>query len=249
MMKNKKAFERNIPEIYQNWISRLKQGKSKVNAKQLMIHELISDENIFHELTQFQWDTIRENIKSKGNLKGIIPVGDLSGSMEGLPMQVSIALSIMISELAEEPFKDLMITFSDEPNFYKFEGKTLLQKVSNINNSSSIGLNTNLIKTFEIILQKCLDMKVSPENMPNKILIITDGQFDQQTTNNSLTCFDYIKKLYNEKGYKVYKSNSDSYVFKQNVISTGNLKILNYTENYIFAKSNNKLIYVMCVML
>lgn len=46
----------------------------------------------------------------------------------------------------------------------------------------------------------------------------------------------------NEKGYKVYKSNSDSYVFKQNVISTGNLKILNYTENYIFAKSNNKLI-------
>lgn len=46
----------------------------------------------------------------------------------------------------------------------------------------------------------------------------------------------------NERGFKLYKSNSDSYVFKQNIFSTGNFNILNYTENYIFAKTNNQLV-------
>ena len=46
----------------------------------------------------------------------------------------------------------------------------------------------------------------------------------------------------NEKGFRLYKSNSDFYVFKQNAISTNNFKILNYTDNYLFAKSNNDLI-------
>lgn len=45
----------------------------------------------------------------------------------------------------------------------------------------------------------------------------------------------------NEKGFKLYRSNSDSYIFKQNIFSSNNFKILNYTENYIFAKTNNKI--------
>ena len=46
----------------------------------------------------------------------------------------------------------------------------------------------------------------------------------------------------NEKGFKLYKSDSDSYSFKQNLISTNDFKILNYTDRYLFAKSNKDII-------
>jgi hypothetical protein len=59
---------------------------------------------------------------------------------------------------------------------------------------------------------------------------------------DKLPAYDEWIVANNEKGYRLYRSNSDSYIFKQNVISTGSFKILNYTENFIFAKTNNKLI-------
>jgi hypothetical protein len=45
----------------------------------------------------------------------------------------------------------------------------------------------------------------------------------------------------NEKGFQFYKSNSDFYALKKTIYSTSNFKILNYTEDYIFAKSDNNL--------
>lgn len=204
MMKHKKAFQKNMPKEYQEWLDRLKSGKGKVNAKQLMLHELVDNKNLADELTQHQWNTLREHIRTKGSLKGIIPIADTSGSMEGIPMLVSISMAIMISELAEEPFKDLMITFSSNPEFFKFTSNaSLKQKVLEIRRSNSIGLNTDIIKTFNTILSRCVNFKVKQENMPKKVLIITDGQFDEQTRNNDKTCFQNIKKMYQDAGYEV----------------------------------------------
>jgi len=41
-----------------------------------------------------------------------IPLSDVSGSMSGTPMMVSIGLGILCSELAHESFRDLVMTFS-----------------------------------------------------------------------------------------------------------------------------------------
>ena len=202
MMKNKKAFKKNMPNEFAEWMSNLKTGKTKVNAKQLMVHELIELRNLADELTQHQWNAIRDHLKTKGSLGGVIPVSDVSGSMNGIPMQVSVALGIMISELAEEPFKDLMITFSSDPQFFKFEGKTLSDKVYSIHNSGSIGYNTDIIKTFKVLLDRCVEYKLTQEKMPKKVLIITDGQFDEQTRNSDSTSFETIKRMYNSKGYE-----------------------------------------------
>ena len=58
---------------------------------------------------------------------------------------------------------------------------------------------------------------------------------------NKLPAYNEWIAANHERGYKVYKSDSDSYIFKQNIISSGDLKILNYTDKYIFAKTNNEL--------
>jgi hypothetical protein len=202
MNRYKKAFKKHLPAEFEQWKNRVKSGKGKVNAKQLMPHELVTPAQLNNDLTQLQWEALREHARTKGSLKGIMPVCDFSGSMHGIPHDVSMALGIMISELAEGPFANLMISFSESPTFFKFEGSSLKAKVEHARSSGvSQGFNTDIIRCFQVLLQKCLDAKVAPEDMPKKILILTDGQFDQQTTNCNLTAFQAIKVLYETKGY------------------------------------------------
>jgi hypothetical protein len=202
MNRYKKAFKKRMPELFDEWINRIKKGEGKVNAKMLMPHELVEHSQLSNELTQAQWNTLREHARTKGALSGVIPVCDFSGSMAGIPMDVSMALGIMISELAEEPFKDLMISFSESPHFFKFTGNSLADKVNHARSSGvSQGYNTDIIKCFTVLLQRCVTNKVSQDKMPKKVLIITDGQFDVQTTNCDKTAFQTIQIMYQEKGY------------------------------------------------
>ena len=203
MNRYKKCFKKHLPEAYEAWKVRIVKGEGKVNASQIMPHELVTDAQLRNDLTQLQWQALREHARSKGSLAGTIPISDVSGSMAGIPMDVSIALGILISELAEEPFKDLLITFSESPAFFKFQGSTLAEKVNHFKRSgASQGLNTDIIKCFTLLLQRCHDNKVPPEKMPKRILVLTDGQFDQQTRNSNLTAFQTIRIMYNELGYQ-----------------------------------------------
>lgn len=60
--------------------------------------------------------------------------------------------------------------------------------------------------------------------------------------NNKLPSYNEWIVASNPRGFQLYKSNSDEYVFKQNVFSSSECKILNYTENMLFLKANNQLI-------
>jgi hypothetical protein len=214
MHQYKKTFQKHLPTEFNEWVSRVKKGESKVNVSQLMPHQLIEEiEKSYlrysnskiqqNDLLQAQWDAIRENSKKSGSFNKTLCISDCSGSMSGIPMQVSIALGILISELSEGSFKDLLITFSENPSFFKFKTKTLVEKYREIHTSGSIGYSTNLEKTFNIILQRCLDNKVKPEDMPTKIFLLTDGQFDPQTGGSDLTIFQNAKKAFEALGYQL----------------------------------------------
>jgi len=203
MNRYKKAFKAHLPTEYEAWINRVKTGESKVNAKMLLPHELVSDSQLNNGLTQLQWNSLRESVREKGKFAGIIPICDFSGSMQGLPMDVSMALGIMISELSEEPFKDLMISFSENPTFFKFQGDNLATKVRHARSSGvSQGLNTDIIRCFTILLQRCQENKLTQTQIPSKIILLTDCAFDSQTRNSDLTSFQTIRKMYTEAGYK-----------------------------------------------
>lgn len=215
MNRYKTTLEANIPIEYKAWIDQLKRGEAKVNTKMLMPHQLVTPNQLAHELTQLQWDSLRENTRTKGSLAGIIPICDFSGSMKGIPMDVAMALGVLISELAEEPFKDLVIGFSSSPQFYNFripsghsfhEGSSkahsLAAKVRHAQKSQACqGLNTDIIKCFTLLLEKCIDNKLTQEQIPKKIILLTDMAFDAQTRNSDSTAFHTIRKMYTEKGY------------------------------------------------
>ena len=67
------------------------------------------------------------NNTDTGNL---IVMSDVSGSMSGDPMLVSIGMGILISEICHPAFRDLVLTFSDNPMFHDLSNcSTFCEKV------------------------------------------------------------------------------------------------------------------------
>jgi hypothetical protein len=62
-------------------------------------------------------------------------------------------------------------------------------------------MNTDLFKTFNVLLNRAIAGNVSQEDMPTKLLIISDMEFDQACDRR--TNFDAIKGMYAAAGYQM----------------------------------------------
>jgi hypothetical protein len=103
---------------------------------------------------------------------------DFSGSMDGTPKEVSLALGILISEVASPAFKDHILTFDSTPTWHSFAGKqTLREKVESIGHLGQ-GLSTDFQAACDLVLRKLVENKVVPEDAPTDLLVLTDMGFD-----------------------------------------------------------------------
>ncbi|KAG0461605.1 hypothetical protein HPP92_021570 [Vanilla planifolia] len=108
-MKNyKKIFAKHDNERFREFVERVKQGKAKIAAGALLPHEIMASANEGKEdlVAELQWRRMVEDLSAKGRLRNCIAVCDVSGSMNGTPLEVCIALGILVSELSEEPWKE-----------------------------------------------------------------------------------------------------------------------------------------------
>jgi hypothetical protein len=195
------AFHKHDGIRYASYISDVMEGKEKMNASVLFPSDLVHEVTVGSRNTN-AYDAMWKSLPNfmEGCNERILPVCDVSGSMMGQPMEVSIGLGLYISERNEGPFKDLVLTFSDDPQFHKIEGNTLSEKVFNLGRANW-GMNTDLIKTFNLLLDRAVAGKVAQEDMPTKLLIISDMEFDQAC--GSRTNFDIIKAAYAQWGYEM----------------------------------------------
>ena len=197
----------------------VKTGKKKINANQLFIHEIV--EKLYghvrnnqklteeeQELYELCWNEIvriyREQIE-KGEIslnKGVV-LADVSGSMEGTPMMVSIAAAIFVSSLIDEPFRDRFLTFDNTPQWYSIDpNMKLIDKVRLVANSPWGG-STNFEKAMNLILDAALAFKLQPEEMPKWFLVLSDMQFDAANDNNNWnTMHEHIHDRFTSVGMK-----------------------------------------------
>lgn len=166
-----------------NLLATIRDPKKSITGKQLMPHELI---NIFlyrfnniseseKELLQAQWETLKTTVISKG--RKAIPLSDVSGSMNGIPMEVSIALGILLSEVTHDAFKDRIITFHENPSWVNLSDCTTLEEKVHKLSKAPWGGSTNLEKVFELILSIVDKNKLASEDIPD-LVIFSDMQFD-----------------------------------------------------------------------
>ncbi len=168
----------------------------KVSGKVLMPHELVTQVGRTSEtesmLLDAQWSTMRAGVveqmaKFAGNAEAqagsidlgkLVPLVDVSGSMSGIPMEVAIALGILVSELTHPHFKDRFITFESNPRWVSFEGANTLKEKVSISRSAPWGGSTNFVKALELILSAVVEARLSPEEIPDMI-VFSDMQFNQ----------------------------------------------------------------------
>ena len=212
-----KAFGKNAYESYSAYIASLVKGEAKINAGAVYPYDVTKSLNHGNKtVANEQWKALPNYLEGANDM--ILPVVDVSGSMSSPAggsktvtcMDVAISLGLYISERNKGPFKDAFITFSSNPQLQVLSG-TLSDRYAQMSNSDW-GMSTNLEATFKLILDQATKHNLSQDEMPNKILILSDMEFNAATGGGGWrneggkwtpTAQQMIEKMYNDAGYKV----------------------------------------------
>lgn len=205
-MKNYKShFLKHDEERFKKYLEDVKSGKAKIAAGALLPHEIIQSA-LMEEyrdgvgLAELQWRRMVEDMIKKGKLSNCISVCDVSLSMSGIPMEVCVALGILVSELSEEPWKGKVITFSDDPELHKIEGETLMEK-SKFVREMNWGGSTNFQGVFDRILEVAVGGKLKEEELVKRVFVFSDMEFNSASRNPWETDYQAIQRKFNENGY------------------------------------------------
>ena len=211
-----KAFMKNDEKRYEEYKDSLLTGKSKINASSVYPYDIIKSIKHGGEkvVAQAQWESLPNYME--GIDEKVLPVVDVSGSMETPAgnngnvtcMDVSTSLGMYISERNEGVFKNAFITFSSEPQLQLLEG-SLADRLDQLERADW-GMNTDLQATFKLILDQAVKHNVPVSEMPTKVLILSDMEFDSAISGNwdsvtdwNPTAQEMIKGMYEEAGYEM----------------------------------------------
>ena len=208
MYKYRKAFIRNDEERYNQFISKVNEGSAKLHASTLMPYEIITP--FFRKNVS---DDERKAINATwisqedfGNDENTLVVIDGSGSMYGygdpMPATVALSLGIYFAERNTGAFKNHFITFSEKPQLVEIKGEDILDKVRYCHSYNEVA-NTNIQKVFELILKTAIKNNLPESDLPSKIVIVSDMEFDYCAEGASLTNFVRAKKMFEDAGYKL----------------------------------------------
>jgi hypothetical protein len=151
------------------------------------------------DLLNSQW---RDNATQNGALGKMIAMVDVSGSMEGDPMGVAIALGIRIAE--KSVIGKRVMTFSSNPTWVNLEGYDDFISQVELVKQAEWGMNTNFHAALDLILDAIVQNKMAPEDVQDMILVIlSDMQMDNGDHCNKQVLYDTMKTKYEVAGIRV----------------------------------------------
>ena len=163
-------------------------GEAKVNgADTVFPHELVSrvlsgegrtlDER---NAIQASWNAIRDPVRRTGALDRTLAMCDFSGSMSGTPMNVSMALGCLISEVNTGVFANHILTFDSTPTLHKFRTTDLVDRVNEVVHLAQ-GMSTDFQAAYNLVLAHLKAHAVPPGQEPKDLIVLTDMGFDAAT--------------------------------------------------------------------
>jgi hypothetical protein len=155
---------------------------------------------------QAQWDAL-PNYVGDANVLAMV---DVSGSMTTVSLEkstitaadVALSLGLYVADKNKGPFKDTFLTFSGDPELLHLRGN-LVEKLAQMD-SSKWGMNTDLDKAINLILQTAITHKVPRSEMPKILLILSDMQFDA-SVKHDLRASQMLAQAYEVRGYEMPK--------------------------------------------
>jgi Mg-chelatase subunit ChlD len=151
------------------------------------------------DLLNSQW---RDNSSQNGALGKMIAMVDVSGSMEGDPMEVAIALGIRIAE--KSLIGKRIMTFSSRPTWVNLEPYPDFISQVDVVQKAEWGMNTNFEAALDLILNAIVQNKMAPEDVQDMVLVIlSDMQMDTGDKCNKQVLYDTMKTKYEAAGMRV----------------------------------------------
>lgn len=207
MMKYRNLFLRKDRDRYMQYIESVIKNEKKVNTSTLYPYQIvekilydsfISDDDL-HVLDTL-WNNLPKVVDTDEN---ILVVADTSGSMYGRPLAVAVSVALYFAERNKGAFKDYFMTFSEKPRLQKIIGSTIAEKVTYLENAEW-GMNTDIEQVFLTLLDVAKKNNLKQEELPSKIIIVSDMEFDEATNvDPDSPLFEAIKKKFEEEGYEL----------------------------------------------
>lgn len=216
LFKYREAFLRNDSARYQSFIGKVNAGEATLHAGTLMPYEIVEPVIGYRyrgcfmkHLSKEEENTLNatwNSLPDFGGDENAIAVVDTSGSMYGygnpMPAAVALSLGIYFAERNKGMFHNHFIEFSERPQLIEIKGETFADRLRYIASFNEIA-NTDIEAVFRVILEAAVKNNIHQSEMPAKIYLISDMEFDCCVENAELTNFENARKMYADAGYKL----------------------------------------------
>ena len=202
-------------ENFMTFLEGLKTEQATVHGKLLYPHDFVTyfrgkfDENQ-DVVVEAQWRDLVVSMRGRGTLSSTVVMADVSPSMQlqvsrsVTALDISIGLSILISEVGSGPFQHKIMTFDSKPEWQDLAGEsTMRSKVKRMTRARS-GLSTNFQKALNLLLTTLTKNEVPPGEEPKQLIVVTDMGWDGAAGKGRgpawTSHIDVIRRRFEEEG-------------------------------------------------
>lgn len=200
-MNYRKAFERHDSERYNKYLCSVNNGESVIHSATLYPYDIVhayqaQRGNGVDQTLEAQWKTLPNTVPMN---RSTLVVVDGSASMKSCIgnskvscLDVSYALGIYFAEKLSGPYRNQFITFSAHPHYVNLWDDSSLRDKLDIMERFNDCSNTDIAKVFDLILDTAVKYSLKQDELPANILIVSDGEFDDMTSQFGETVDEYL---------------------------------------------------------
>ncbi len=210
LYKYRQAFIRNDEARYNAFIKRAEEDPSVMHTATLTPYDVIApiiSKKILCLGERRAMNATWNALENYAGAENSLVVVDGSGSMYWgngpiRPAAVAQSLGIYFAERNTGAFHNHFITFSTNPRLIEIKGKDIVDKVRYCMSFNECS-NTDLAKTFNLILKTAVKNRLKQSDMPEKLYIISDMEFDWCAGNAESTNFEHARAEFARHGYRL----------------------------------------------
>ncbi len=216
LFKYRRAFWRNDKERYQQFLEDAANGKATLHTGTLAPYELVEPllsgefgrgrmKGIPPEEQQTlntTWEALPD-YACQGNTLAVV---DTSGSMYNgthpMPAAVALSLGMYLAERSHGVFHNHIIEFSGSPKLIELKGQNFYERLRYAVSLCKIA-NTNVAAVFNLILMTAMKYRLPQSEMPERLIFLSDMEFDSCAGGAELSNFEQAKLNYRRAGYRL----------------------------------------------
>lgn len=219
MLRYRRAFLRNDAERYRSFLQAISSGKASLHADNVAPYELVApylSDDWYRNSRCFMRDispdekaalnATWDSLPDFGGSENTLAVIDTSGSMyfnrKPLPAAVALSLGLYFAQHNTGAFKNHFIEFSARPQLIEIKGETFADRLRYVASFNEVA-NTNLEAVFDLILRTAVKNHVPQEELPAKLIIISDMEFDSCVEHTSAVIFKQVREKFAAHGYQL----------------------------------------------